>query len=105
MLNYERGSEWRRWDLHVHTPGTIKNDQYQGATIVDKWDNFYASMASYVGDGKDPLRQIEVIGITDYLSTDNYRKVVAEKRVPDTVKLILPNIELRMVPQIGRAHV
>ena len=30
MLGYERGSEWRRWDLHMHTPGTQKNDQYSG---------------------------------------------------------------------------
>ena len=41
MLNYERGSEWRRWDLHIHTPGTLKNDQYEGKTIEEKWDNFY----------------------------------------------------------------
>ena len=29
MNEYLRGSEWRRWDLHVHTPGTNKNDQYE----------------------------------------------------------------------------
>jgi hypothetical protein len=23
-----RGSEWRRWDLHVHTPGTKKEDNF-----------------------------------------------------------------------------
>lgn len=32
MNEYLRGSEWRRWDLHVHTPGTNKNDQYEGTT-------------------------------------------------------------------------
>ena len=25
-----RGSEWRRWDLHVHTPDTALNDQFGG---------------------------------------------------------------------------
>lgn len=98
MLNYERGSEWRRWDLHIHTPGTIKNDQYKGSSIEEKWDNFYESVASYISDGTDPLKAIEVIGITDYLSVDNYRKVVDDKKLPYTVKLILPNVELRMVP-------
>ena len=44
------------------------------------------------------MKAIEVIGITDYLSIDNYLKVVAEKRIPETVSLILPNVELRMVP-------
>ena len=26
-----RGSEWRRWDLHIHTPDTKKNDCYSGS--------------------------------------------------------------------------
>jgi hypothetical protein len=25
-----RGSEWKRWDLHVHTPGTALNNNYSG---------------------------------------------------------------------------
>lgn len=98
MMHYQRGSEWRRWDLHIHTPGTNKNDQYEGSSIEDKWDNFYNAISTYVGDGSDPLRVIKVIGITDYLSIDNYLKVVSDKRIPDTVSLILPNVELRMVP-------
>ena len=28
----ERGSEWRKWDLHVHTPGTAKS-KGQGAEV------------------------------------------------------------------------
>ena len=98
MLNYERGSEWRRWDLHIHTPGTLKNDQYEGKAIEEKWDNFYDTIAQYIGDGTDPLRTIEVIGITDYLSIDNYNKVMQDGRLPDEIKLVLPNVELRMVP-------
>ena len=98
MLNYERGSEWRRWDLHIHTPGTLKNDQYEGKTIEEKWDNFYDTIVQYIGDGTDPLKTIEVIGITDYLSIDNYNKVMQDGRLPDEIKLVLPNVELRMVP-------
>ena len=41
MGNYNRGSEWRRWDLHIHTPETRKNDQYQGETVEEKWDKYY----------------------------------------------------------------
>ena len=29
MNMFEKGSEWRRWDLHVHTPETKKNDNYK----------------------------------------------------------------------------
>ena len=98
MLNYERGSEWRRWDLHIHTPQTLKNDQYEGKTVDEKWDNFYNTIAHYIEDGTDPLKTIEVIGITDYLSIDNYNKVIEDGRLPDSIKLVLPNVELRMVP-------
>ncbi len=105
MLNYERGSEWRRWDLHIHTPGTLKNDQYEGKTIEEKWDNFYDTITHYIGDGTDPLRTIEVIGITDYLSIDNYNKVMSDGRLPDSIKLVLPNVELRMVPLAKTAPV
>ena len=94
-----RGSVWRRWDLHLHTPNTKKGDQYTGNTDEEKWDNFYNSIHSYVGDGTDPLRAVSVIGITDYLSLDNYFKVKNEKsRLPSCVKLIIPNIEARMMP-------
>lgn len=30
---YNQGSTWRRWDLHVHTKGTNKNDQYKLETF------------------------------------------------------------------------
>lgn len=98
MNEYLRGSEWRRWDLHVHTPGTNKNDQYEGTTTEERWDGFYRSILDYVGDGSDKVKSIVSIGITDYLSIENYKKVIAEKRLPGTIKLVIPNVELRMTP-------
>lgn len=94
----KRGSEWRRWELHLHTPFTKKEDQYTGKTTDEKWDNFYTSISNYIGDGSNPLRSICAIAITDYLSIDNYLKVCADKRLPDSVKLVLPNVELRITP-------
>lgn len=93
-----RGSEWRRWELHLHTPFTKKADQYIGKTTDEKWDNFYTSICDYIGDGSDPLRSICAIAITDYLSIDNYLKVCADNRFPDSVKLVFPNVELRITP-------
>lgn len=93
-----RGSEWRRWELHLHTPETQKNDQFEGSTPEEKWDNFYKAIAEYVGDGSDPLKAVSVIAITDYLSADNYFKVLRDKRLPDCVKLVLPNVEMRALP-------
>lgn len=33
-----RGSEWRKWDLHIHTPGTAKNDNYGNSDEV--WERY-----------------------------------------------------------------
>lgn len=98
MSKYLRGSEWRRWDLHVHTPGTKKNDQYKGDSLDDKWDNFYTAVENYIGDGSDPVKNIAVIGVTDYLSIDNYLRVKTDHRLPDTIRMVLPNVEMRVHP-------
>lgn len=95
---YSRGSEWRRWELHLHTPQTKKNDQFEGKNPEEKWDKFYQTIQDYIGDGSDPSRSICAIAITDYLSIDNYLKVRDDKRLPDCVKLLLPNVEFRMLP-------
>ena len=52
-----------------------KEDNFTGRTPDEKWDNFYSSIKEYIGDGKDPLRSICAIAITDYLYLDNYIKV------------------------------
>ena len=38
MNAYAAGSEWRKWDLHVHTPSSIVNG-YGG-----DWDRFLAKI-------------------------------------------------------------
>ena len=97
-MNYDKGSDWRRWELHIHTPGTQKNDNFCGASYDEKWNKYYEDIHTYIGTGEDPLKNIAVIAITDYLSIDNYKKVVADKRLPDSVKLVLPNVEMRIQP-------
>lgn len=99
MLNeFQRGSEWRRWDLHLHTPGTKKNDRFAGDSLEAKWDKFYEDIASYSGNGSKGVGDIAVIGITDYLSIDNYMRVVRDDRLPKSVYLVLPNVEMRIHP-------
>lgn len=82
-----RGSVWRRWDPHIHTPGTAMNNQFG----EDAWDEYLTRLES-----ADP--PIEALGITDYCSVDEYAKVLDFQiagRLPD-VGLIFPNIELRL---------
>lgn len=103
MIN--RGSEWRRWELHLHTPGTKKSDQYSGSNETEKWNDFYSAILKYVGNGSDPLRAICAIAVTDYLSIDNYFKIRNENRLPDCIKFIFPNVELRMVPTAKKSPI
>ena len=113
---------WRRWDLHIHTPGTLKNDQFKCDIPIDestgtfknispenrlnlKWDKFYSTINDYIGDGSDINKAIEVIGITDYNSIENYKKVKSDHRLPSSVKMIIPNIEMRLSLISGKSPV
>ena len=83
-----RGSEWRRWDPHIHAPGTLLNNQFGGA---DPWAEYLATL-----EGSVP--RIEVIAATDYYVTDTYEQMLAHKatdRLRD-VGLLFPNIEVRL---------
>lgn len=97
-MEYKRGSEWRRWDFHLHTPDTKKNDQFKSPAGVDKWELFYKTIIDYIGDGRDKQKAIAAIGITDYFSVENYRKVKADGKLNSIVNFIFPNIELRCLP-------
>lgn len=96
-MQYQRGSEWRRWDLHIHTPMTAKNDNFEGSSVEEKWNKFYDDIITYVSS-PELCKKVAVIGITDYLSVDNYRKVISDKKITDKFQLILPNVELRITP-------
>ena len=83
-----RGSEWRRWEPHIHAPGTVLNNQFKGS---DAWEGYLTSL-------ENATPAIEAIGVTDYYVTDTYEEVLRyhdEGRLPN-VKLIFSNIELRL---------
>lgn len=86
MMN--RGSEWRRWEPHIHVPGTVMNNQFRGPNA---WHDYLTAL-----EQATPL--IEAIAVTDYYVTETYEKVLqhqAAGRLP-AVKLIFPNVELRL---------
>ena len=103
VVVYSRGSEWHRWDLHLHTPETKKNDNYEGGTPQEKWDNFYGYINDYLKKGGE-TSDVAAVGITDYCSIDNYEKVIDDRRLPDNL-FILPNVEMRLPSKSGNGPV
>ncbi|MCB9802926.1 hypothetical protein H6761_02830 [Candidatus Nomurabacteria bacterium] len=87
MNQYYRGSEWRKWDLHIHTPKSIIQ-QYSGDTEA-VWDIFIKKLAQLPPE-------LKVIAVTDYLFCDGYEYLLTRKDEIPNIKLIIPNIEFRL---------
>ncbi|WP_114748930.1 TrlF family AAA-like ATPase [Pleomorphovibrio marinus] len=86
---FGRGSEWNKWDLHVHTPKSII--QHYGGDTPEAWDKYIADLESLP-------EEIKVLGINDYIFLDGY-KVVKRRKEEGRLKnidLILPVVELRV---------
>lgn len=84
-----KGSEWKKWDLHIHTPASII--QQYGGSDDKTWDKFIDALERLPED-------IKVIGITDYYFIDGYEKVMSYKiggRLTNIEK-IFPILEFRI---------
>lgn len=90
-----RGSEWRIWDLHVHTPFSLEHN-YKCNSEENIWDKYIDALEHLPSD-------IKVLGINDYLFIDGYRKVLeykAQGRLQN-IELILPVVEFRLAKFCG----
>lgn len=88
-MNDPRGSVWRKWDLHVHTPDSLVH--CYGSAGVDVWDKYIEALSKLPPEFK-------VLGINDYIFLDGYKKVLTAKaagKLPN-IELLLPVIELRL---------
>lgn len=80
------GSLWHRWDPHLHAPGTLLNDQFNG-----NWPAFLEKINS-------SAPSIRALGVTDYFCIETYRSVKErwEKGELPGVSLVFPNVEMRL---------
>ncbi|HVU60340.1 MAG TPA: AAA family ATPase [Mycobacteriales bacterium] len=94
MSGLSRGAEWRKWDLHVHSPASIKH-RYTGET--DPWDRFLTELEALPPE-------FAVLGINDYWFLDGYRRVRQEYEAGRLQNLedVFPVLELR-IDQFGGA--
>ncbi len=104
---YSKGSEWRKWDLHVHTPASVLFHNFS-----TDWDEYVKILFEQALD-----KGVCAIGITDYYSIEGYKKkrreyleddsrlsslFSAEQIVRIKQILVLPNIEFRLSKLIIR---
>jgi len=90
-----RGSEWHRWEPHIHAPGTVREDRYPAS-----------GLGAYLTALETALPPLAAIGITDYCFTRSYERVKAEKengRLRNCT-LLFPNIELRLNTATVKGH-
>lgn len=101
-----RGSEWKKWDLHVHNPFTKLNNQFNKITIdgetktglsdQEKLDYFCEIIER---------SDVSVIGITDYFDYLSSKKTIDyfHEKYPDSKKILLYNIELRLDYSVNKS--
>lgn len=100
-MHHYKGSEWNKWDLHIHTPESGMANQFG-----NDWDKYVLSLFKSV-----IANNIAVIGITDYFTIDGYKKLLTDYLSNDqkmkslftpaeisAIKniAIFPNIEFRL---------
>lgn len=83
-----RGSVWRRWEPHIHTPKTILNNQFGGP---QSWDQYLTRI-------EQATPAVQALGVTDYWTLDSYTEVLARKATGRLagVALIFANVEIRL---------
>jgi ABC-type lipoprotein export system ATPase subunit len=88
-MKYPRGSEWRKWDLHVHTPDSIVSSY--GKATPEIWEKYISDLEKLPVDFK-------VLGINDYLFLDGYKRLIDEKKKGrlQNIDLLLPVLEFRI---------
>lgn len=105
---FERGAEWRQWDLHIHTPASF---HWQGKRFES--DPNSAANTALVDEMIATLNAAEptVFVLMDYWTFEGWfalKRRLAEVGAPKLLKRVFPGIELRlMAPMAGRlnAHV
>jgi ABC-type lipoprotein export system ATPase subunit len=106
--NYPKGSEWRQWDLHVHTPASFHWDgqKFQGDPSSPENYNLVDEMIVAL-NAAEPA----VFALMDYWTFDGWfalKNRLTKEGAPKLEKTVFPGIELRLVaPMDGRlnAHV
>ena len=93
MSAYPRGSEWRLWNLHIHTPASYnyKGGDFVSMTLAEK-TTAVTQMISNINES-----DVAVYAINDYWTFDGYFELRRAQNAGEAIrKTVLPAIELRI---------
>ncbi|KUJ72509.1 TrlF family AAA-like ATPase [Thiomicrospira sp. WB1] len=87
MKQFPKGSEWQKWDLHIHTPFTKLNNQFS-----NDWEAYVRAIID---------QELSVIGATNYFCfSDNEIENTRSKLEGGGFEgVVLPNLEFRLNQQ------
>lgn len=109
-MSLNRGSEWGKWDLHVHTPlsfesqFSITNEERNEIDPIPELSDIQTSerydpelWAKYITE-LEGVDHVDCLGITDYFSLEGYELInkLQENGYLGNFDLVLPNIEFRL---------
>ena len=108
MSKYPRGSEWRQWDLHIHSPASFywTGPRFQGSGTSDHDVAIVDQMIGALN-----AAQPAVFALMDYWGFEGWLALkhrLGQPGAPRLEKTVFPGIELRLcAPMSGRlnAHV
>ncbi|KIP18915.1 AAA domain protein [Burkholderia sp. MSHR3999] len=96
MTKYERGSEWRQWDLHIHTPASFhwKGQRFDADPASEAHRALVDEMIKAM-NAAEPA----VFALMDYWTFDGWfalQRRLQEPDAPTLKKTVFPGIELRL---------
>ena len=94
--SFERGSEWRQWDLHIHTPASFhwNGQRFEADPNSNVKKTLVDEMIAAL-NGAEP----GVFALMDYWTFDGWfalKQRLREPGAPKLTKTVFPGIELRM---------
>jgi energy-coupling factor transporter ATP-binding protein EcfA2 len=93
MSNYPKGSEWRLWDLHIHTPASYNYTGGRFATMTAEEKR--AAVTKIISNINES--DVAACAINDYWTFDGYLDLRAAGLAGEAInKTLFPAIELRI---------
>jgi len=83
---YSKGSEWRKWDLHLHSPKTFLNNGFNDCSVS-------TFVQKIVDEG------LIAVGLTNYFRFDPDEFNLIKKDLNEKGICVFPNLEFRIQPQ------